>query len=465
MAIKDWFRRKDNTPANPEQWLLSLLGGGPTVSGIPVGPDRSLSNSTVSACVQILSNDIAKIRPVLYSGTKRGSIRNEIDDHPASQVLSAPNPWMTDFDFWRFWMMNYLLDGNHYNVQVRNNRGELTELIPVPRGRTTIYQATDGELFYGVARGSTHEAYELQDFPLMIPSEYIIHDRGPSRDSIYGLSVISWHREAIGLAIAGEDHASRTFSAGARPSGVLQHPKSISDPARKRLKAEFDDIRGQAGALKTLLLEEGLDFKPITMSNVDVQFIESRRFQVEEIARIFMVPRTKLGDVENSRSNNIEQIEQQYVTTTLLAHFSRIESLLNRRLLTAAERTKMFFEYDLTELVRGDMLQRYQAYAIGRQWGWLSPDDIRNRENMNPIPNGKGGVYLQPVNMVPLGTPPPDPTASKPNDAAPGSTAPGTQPPGATAPPTPKPETPQPDGKAGDGLENQSWFPTAEAAD
>lgn len=459
MAFMDVVRRawpgnwsqKDNGGATsgaafPEQWLVSLLGGGPTVSGIPVGPDRAMSNPTVAACVLILSQDVAKLSKnlVLYEGSRRGKTRSEITDHPAAQLLQGEiTDWMTPFEYWRFRMMNYLLEGNHYDVLVRNDRGELTEIIPVPRGRVSIYQALDGELFYGVARGNIHEQAELKDFPIMIPGQYVMHDRGPTRDGIYGNSVIGWARESIGLAIAGEDHAARTFSAGARPSGVLQHPKALSDPARKRLKAEFDDYRGQAGALKTLLLEEGTDFKAVTMSNVDVQFIESRKFQVEEIARLFQVPRTKLGDIENSRSNNLEQIEQQYVTTTLLAHLERIESLINLRLLSSVERAKMFFEFDLTALVRGDLKSRYDAYAVGRQWGWMSPNDIRSAENLNPIKNGD--EYLQPVNMVPLGTPP----GAHTTDDAPGNTAPGTQPPGA---PPPKPPSGNPN-PSGDGSE------------
>jgi HK97 family phage portal protein len=451
MAWMDFVRRafggvqksgETSGSANPEQWLVSLLGGGPTTSGIPVGPDRALSNPTVAACVLILSQDVAKLSKylVLYEGSRRGATRKEITQHPAAQLLQGNiTDWMTPHEYWRFHMMNYLLEGNHYDVLVRNGRGELTEIIPIPRGRVSIFQATDGELFYGVARGNTHEAAELQDFPIMIPSEYVMHDRGPTRDSIYGQSVIGWARDSIGLAIAGEDHASRTFSSGARPSGVLQHPKSLSDPARKRLKAEFDEYRGQAGALKTLLLEEGTEFKPVTMNNHDVQFIESRKFQVEEIARLFQVPRTKLGDVENSRSNNLEQIEQQYVTTTLVSHLDRIEWQLNLRLLSSIERPKMFFEFDMTALVRGDLKSRYEAYAVGRQWSWLSVNDIRNKENLNPIPDGD--EYLQPVNMVPLGTPPGDHT----NDSAPGNTAPGTQPPGAP-PPKPPPGNPDPSG-------------------
>lgn len=435
MALRDLFRwgQKDTSgTANPEQWLLSLLGGGPTVAGIPVSPDRALSNPTVAACVLILSQDVAKLAKnlVLYEGTARGPTRREVTSHPAWAVLQGQvgnDDWMTPFEYWRFHMMNYLLEGNHYDVQVRNARGDLTEIIPIPRGRVTIYQATDGELFYGVARGSTHEAAELADFPLMIPSQYIMHDRGPTRDGIYGQSVIGWARESIGLALAGEDHASRTFSSGARPSGILKHPKSLSDPARKRLKAEFDDYRGQSGALKTLLLEEGTDFMPVTMSNADVQFIESRRFQVEEIARLFQVPRTKLGDIENSRSNNLEQIEQQYVTTTLLAHLERSESLLNRRLLSSNERGKFFFEFDMTSLVRGSLKDRYAAYAVGRQWGWLSVNDILSRENMNPVEGGDD--RLQPMNMVPLGTPPgPHNTTDGASNTAPGTTPPGAAP-------------------------------------
>jgi HK97 family phage portal protein len=293
-----------------------------------------------------------------------------------------------------------------------------------------------------VARGSNHEAAVLADAPLMIPAQYIMHDRGPSRDGIIGMSQLAWNRESIGVALAAEDHAARTFSQGARPSGVLEHPKTLSEPARKRLRADFEEMRGQAGALRTMLLEEGLSFKPITMSNRDVQFIEARQFSVMEIGRIFGVPPHKLGAEANARGSNVEQLEAQYVNATLMAHLERIEMLMNVRLLTSNERGKMFFEFDLSSLLRADMLGRYQAYAIGRQWGWLSVNDVLATENRNPVPDGD--ERLQPLNMVPLGTEPPKPSDPPAGDPKPGTTAPGIQPPGADAPPVPKPETPAP---------------------
>jgi len=429
--------------AFPESWLTGLLGGGPTVSGIPVSPDRAMANPAVLRCVLTLSEDVASLSLALYQGRERGgNSRKEIEDHPALNVVSVePNDWQTPYDYWRFQMMNYLLDGNSYAYIDRNQRGEAMQLIPIPAQRVTLWSATDGELFYGVARSSTHEYAELAGAPLMIPMQYVLHDRGPSRDGIHGLSPIAWARESIGLAIAGEDHASRTFSAGARPSGVLEYPKALKDDVKKRLKAEFEEYRGQQGALKTILLQDGMKFNPITMSNADVQFIESRRFQTEEIARLYDIPHPKVGIADPGR-NVITDIQQYYANTTLLRHLERIESLLNTRLLTSVERKQYFFEFDLSSLTRADMKTRYEGYAIGRQWGWENSNTILAQEHRNPL--GKDGdVYLQPANMVPLGT---EPTKPAP---APGTTAPGTQPPGATSGPEPNKPTDQTDGSTG----------------
>lgn len=443
-------RKKDDPvsgTARPEQWLTSLFGGGPTVAGISVGPDRAMGNPAVQRCVMTLSEDVGRMEPVLYQGTPRGKTRKEVTDHPASQVLGyRPNEWMSPFDYWRFHQMCYLLDGNHYDFMERNEDGQLISLIPIPPNRVSLWMATDGSLFYSVARGNMHEAAMLQKAPLLIPAEYILHDRGPSRDGLHGLSPIGWARESVGLALAGEDHASRTFSQGARPSGVLQHPKKMAPDVKLRLKTDFEEYRGQGGTMKTILLEDGLTFNPVTMSNLDVQFIESRKFQVEEIGRMFDMPHHKLGVVApGGRGASMEELEQAYVNSTLLRHLERIESVINRFVLTANERGKFFFEYDLTRILRGDLKKRYEAYAIARQWGWFSVNDVLQLENRNPVKNGD--ERLQPVNMVPLGTPPK--LLAGPTDGAPGTTAPGTQPPGADGPPVPPASGPQ-DGGTGD---------------
>lgn len=421
--------------SSPSQWLRGLFGGGATSAGMAVGPESSTRSTAVYACVQILSEDPAKLPIIVYEGERRGRNRKEARDHPLSRLLRGSitgndgvfRNWLTAFEFWRFHQRNYLLGGNGYILKRQNGRGDIIGLVPLPYRRVQILEAADGELFYQVSRGTNHDAALTEGYGFTIPGEYIIHDRGPTRDGVYGISPITEAREAIGLALAGEWHASRTFNSGARPSGVLQHPKTISKEAGDRLKAQFNDNYGGIdNVAKTLLLEEGLTFEPITMTNADSQFIESRRFQNKEIARIFRVPPYMIADLEGTTNSNVDAQDRQYVGATLMAHLRRIEDFLELHCLSETERERYFIEFDESELLRGDLKSRYEAYALGRQWGWLSVNDVRREERMAAVPDGD--EYLQPLNMVPLGTAPAAPGDAKPG--APSTTAPGTTPPG-----------------------------------
>jgi HK97 family phage portal protein len=409
-----WSRLKSAVSgmAKPEAWLLQALGGGPTTTGLTVTPANALTCSAVLACVRVISEDVAKLDLKLWRRRKDGG-REEATDHPLYRVLaSKPNSWQSRFEFVEMGQGHLCLRGNGYSYVKRNERGQVLELVPLHPDRVTLHEAPDGELFYGVSPGTMFERAQLQGESLMIPSDRMLHIRGLSSDGLRGMSVISLAREAVGLALAMEQHGGRTFSNAARPGGVLKHPGKIGPEVAARIKASWAEAySGLNNVGKTPLLEEGMEWIQLGMTNVDAQYLAGRVHQAEDIARIFRVPQHKIGLLGRSTNNNIEHQALEYTTDCLMPWLERWEAAMDRQLLTDVERETYYFEFDTSALLRGDLKSRYDAYAVGRQWGWLSKNDVRRKEGMNPIPDGDD--YLTPLNMIPNGAEPKKP-APKP---------------------------------------------------
>jgi hypothetical protein len=223
-------------------------------------------------------------------------------------------------------------------------------------------------------------------------------------DGLRGYGPIDIARDTVGLALAAEEHGARVFSQGAIPGGVLEHPGTLSQDAQTRLKTAWaTQHQGLSGAHRVAVLEEGMKWQSIGIDNDHAQFIESRKFSVTEIARLFRVPPYMIADLERATFSNIEHQGIAFTTQTLGIWVTRWEEMLSLKLLTAAERVRYFAEFSLNAFLRGDLPTRYAAYATGRQWGWLSINDIRGWENLNPVDNGD--VYERPLNMAPLGSP------------------------------------------------------------
>ena len=209
-------------------------------------------------------------------------------------------------------------------------------------------------------------------------------------------------KNAIGLAIATEEYGAKFFANGAAPSGVLEHPGTIKDPARLRENWN-STFGGSANSGKVAVLEEGMKYTPISISPEQAQFLETRKFQIDEIARIFRVPPHMVGDLEKSSFSNIEQQSLEFVKYTLDPWVIRWEQSLSRSLLSPAEKATHFFKFNLEGLLRGDYQSRMNGYAIARQNGWMSANDIRELENLDRIPAEEGGdLYLVNGNMKPL---------------------------------------------------------------
>ncbi len=385
---------------SPPAWLIAALGGEKSASGVAVDPDSALTSTAVLAAVRLLSDTVSFLPFKLFRRLQpRG--KEAVPDHPVYRVLhDQANEGMTAFQWRELSMTSLLLRGNAVSFIDRDNSNTVRGLWPI-QWQNLRLRRVEGEVVYiwdpGGVEGRTFRREE------------VLHLKGFSTSSLGGLSPVGLWREAVGSSLAQEEFAARFFANGAKPSGVVEHPKELSKPARDNLKVSFDAAHtGLSNAQKTLILEEGMTYKSVGMSLDDAQFIESRKFSVTEVARAFGVPPHKIGDLDRATFSNIEDQNRDYVTYSLQAWLTRIEQSISTDVLTESERRVFFAEFLVTALLRGDTTARWAAYVQGRTAGVLSANDIRELESLNPIENGD--IYLQPLNMVEAGTEPEPPT-------------------------------------------------------
>jgi HK97 family phage portal protein len=365
--------------------------------------------TAVYSCVRILSEAVASLPLQFYRYNESGGKEKAVD-HPLYFLLhDEPNPEMTSFVFRETLMTHLLLFGNAFSQIIRNGKGEVVGLYPLMPDRMKVDRDESGHLYYEytvydaddvAGRGSTGEKAAGKTVRL---SPYdVLHIPGLGFDGLVGYSPIAMAKNAIGMAIACEEYGAKFFANGAAPSGVLEHPGTLKDPGRVResWQATFG---GSSNAQKVAVLEEGMKYTPISISPEQAQFLETRKFQIDEIARIFRVPPHMIGDLEKSSFNNIEQQSLEFVKYTLDPWVSRWEQAMSRALLTPEEKKKYFFKFNVDGLMRGDYQSRMQGYATARQNGWMSANDIRELENLDKIPADDGGdLYLVNGNMIPI---------------------------------------------------------------
>lgn len=379
---------------NPSGTLVSLLGGTQSKSGVEVSDSTAMRVSTVYACVRVIAEDLAKLKPKIWRTRPDGG-RELANDHPLSGLLSRPNRHMT--------MMSYLLAqgsalgfrGNAIAVKLYD-RGRLSGLWPVHPGNVTIYEAENGMLFYGISRKSHLEQTMLSDTPIMVPDYDIMHVRGLTFDGIVGLSPLAQLREAIGIAIGGEQLSAKMMANGAQPSGVLRHPQQISEAAANRLRNSWDARHGgTSNAGKTVILEEGMEWQPMGMTSVDAQFLEQRRLTIEEIARGFRVPLHMIGMLDRMTFNNVEQISRSYYDQTLMPMLEAFEEEFSRAFDLPED---VYVEFDVKRLLRADFKTRQEGHKTMFAGGAFSPNEWRMSEGMNPTEGGD--VYARPLNTA-----------------------------------------------------------------
>ena len=393
-------RRAHNSLAG-SAWRFNL---GQSLAGKPVTERTAMQMTAVYACVRILAESIACLPLHLYRYTDAGSKEKALD-HPLYTLLhDEPNPEMTSFVFREVLMTHLLLWGNAYAQVIRNGKGEVTALYPLLPNRMTVDRDEHGQLFYRYQRGSdeaTSNSPAKRETVVLMPSD-VLHIPGLGFDGLVGYSPIAMSKNAIGLAIAAEEYGSKFFANGATPAGILETPTLIKDISKLR-DSWNEAYGGSRNAGKVAILEQGVTFKPISMSPQDSQLLETRKYQLDEIARIFRIPPHMIGDLERATFSNIENQSREFVTYTLDPWVCRIEQSLTRALLMPSEKGRLFVKFNVDGLLRGDYKSRMEGYAIARQNGWMSANDIRELENLNRIsPDAGGDLYLVNGNMLPL---------------------------------------------------------------
>ena len=375
------------------------MGG--SSAGKSVNERSAMQMTAVYACVRILSEAVAGLPLHLYRYKDDGGKEKAIDHSLYHLLHDEPNKEMSSFIFRETLMTHLLLWGNAYAQIIRNGKGEIIALYPLMPNKMKVDRGEDGELYYIYSR-STDEANAKEDSTVVLTPREVLHIPGLGFDGLVGYSPIAMAKNAIGLAIATEEYGAKFFANGAAPSGVLEHPGTIKDPARLRENWN-STFGGSANSGKVAVLEEGMKYTPISISPEQAQFLETRKFQINEIARIFRIPPHMVGDLEKSSFSNIEQQSLEFVKYTLDPWIIRWEQSLSRSLLTPDEKKTYFFKFNLEGLLRGDYASRMNGYATARQNGWMSANDIRELENLDKIPAELGGdLYLINGNMLPL---------------------------------------------------------------
>ena len=308
---------------------------------------------------------------------------------------------MTSFIFRETMMSHLLLHGNAYAQIIRNGRGEVVALYPLLPNKMDVSRENSGRLYYTYTRNSDEPNGRQKFEQVVLPREDVLHISGLGFDGLIGYSPIAMAKNAIGIAIATEEYGATFFANGATPGGILEHPGIVKDPERLRQswKAQFSGKNNHSVAV----LEEGMTFKQMAIPPNEAQFLETRKFQINEIARIFRVPPHMVGDLEKSSFSNIEQQSLDFVMYTLNPWIVRWEQAMQQSLLLPAEKGRLSFRFNVDGLLRGDYQSRMNGYAVARQNGWMSANDIRELENMNPIPDEEGGnLYLINGNLTKL---------------------------------------------------------------
>ena len=394
------FRSRDKPQNRTTGSAYSFFFGGSS-AGKRVNERSAMQMTAVYSCVRILAEAVAGLPLHLYRYKEDGGKEKAID-HPLYLLLhDEPNPEMSSFVLRETLMTHLLLWGNAYAQIIRNGKGEVIALYPLMPDRMTVDRDSKGQLYYEYTV-SMDDAPTVKGSLVRLHPSDVLHIPGLGFDGLVGYSPIAMAKNAIGMAIACEEYGAKFFANGAAPGGVLEHPGTIKDPQRVR-ESWQSTFGGSGNSNKIAVLEEGMKYTPIGISPEQAQFLETRKFQINEIARIFRVPPHMVGDLEKSSFSNIEQQSLEFVKYTLEPWLVRWEQSIQRTLLSPEEKKSYFAKFNVEGLLRGDYASRMSGYATARQNGWMSANDIRELENLDRIPAELGGdLYLINGNMTKL---------------------------------------------------------------
>lgn len=388
--FKALLGRKDNPLIidTPEKLAQALGSGYESASGQRVTTTSALQQLVVFNCVRVLAESIGMLPCRLFK--QEGKNRLPATAHRLYPLLTmAPNGYMTAQEFWELLVTCLCLRGNFYAYKVKA-LGNVVELLPISPDRVQPKLKDDWSVEYNVTFNSGQET---------LSQDEIWHVRLFTLDGLIGLNPIAYARQALGLGQAMDAHAAKLFTNGAVASGVLSTTEQLTDAAFDRLKTQFQgEHMGVANAYKPMILEMGLDWKPISLNAQDTQFIESKRLTNDQICGLYRVPPHLVANMEKMTLNNVEQLGMSFVNYSLVPYLTRIEHRIQVGLLSEKDRLIHYAKFNAGALMRGDLKGRYDSYGKGIQWGILSPNDCRELEDLNPREGGD--IYLTPMNMT-----------------------------------------------------------------
>lgn len=371
-----------------ETTLDELCVGSVSGSGEAVTARSAMQVSAVYACVGILSESLAQLPVKVLRRTSDGG---STEDRGALwRLLNRPNDWQTSFEFREMAMQHLCLHGNFFAWKVRDNSGQIKELLPLPPGAVSVDQDEHWGVVYRV---------NFKDIAVTTSARDVMHLRYRTLDGVRGISPIGYSRETIGLALATMKHGNNVFKNGAAPGGVLEHPGKMSKDAQDRLRESWLATHGGANSGGLAILEEGMKYAPVSMSNEDAQYIQTRQFTVEEIARIYRVPLHEIQSTQKTTSwgSGIEAMNIGFVTRTIMPWVKRWEEGIARDLIAPEDADSLYVKFNLGGFLRGDMTSRFNTYRIAIEDGIMSPNEVRELEDLNPREGGD--VYLTPMNL------------------------------------------------------------------
>lgn len=389
MGLISWLRGKFSRDKPQDNYRFSLpFFFGKSTSGKTVTEIGAMQLSTVYACVRVLAESVAALPLHLYEDN--GENKERAIKHPLYTLLhDAPNLDMTSFVFREVLMTHLLLWGNAYAQILRDGHGRIGGLYPLFPNKMSVERADNGAKVYVYTVNKGENPYLPEGGQITFRAENILHICGLGFNGLIGFSPITVAKNAIGLAMSCEDFGSKFFANGARPSGILKTPTLIKDPAK--LRESWESMYGGENAGRVAVLEQGVEYQPISVTNSDAQFLETRRFQIEDIARIFRVPLHLLNDLTHATFSNIEHQSLNFVVHTLTPWLVRWEQAINKSLLSNAERGKFFVKFNVDGLLRGDYASRIAGYCQLIQNGVMSINEARHLEELNPISPEEGG--------------------------------------------------------------------------
>lgn len=395
------LKRARDKPTNSYEGSDFSYLFGRTTSGKNVNEMTALQTTAVYACVRILAEAIASLPIHVYKHTDEG--KEQYVNHQLYYLLhDEPNPDMTSFVFRETLMSHLLIWGNAYAQIIRDGRGQVLALYPLLPDRVSVKRDDKGELYYVYQRSKEDNPNFKDKGNIFLKKSEVLHVPGLGFDGLIGYSPIAMAKNAVGMTLATEEYGASFFANGANPGGVLEHPGILKDPSKVR-ESWNQVYQGTNNSHKVAVLEEGMSYKTIGIPPNEAQFLETRKFQINEIARLYRIPPHMVGDLEKSSFSNIEQQSLEFVKYTLDPWVVRFEQAFQKALLLPDEKKTYFIKFNVDGLLRGDYQSRMNGYAIGRQNGWLSTNDIRRLEDMNPLSKEEGGdLYLVNGNMTKL---------------------------------------------------------------